>query len=146
MPRTIDSPTTGSRPSSPALRPARIIAGAFLLELLLLVTLVPIGLIFGMPGLPGATDFTVFFIAVPVGCFLGGVAAGAWVSRPLPANHALHGLLTGVGATLIYLALCTTQPDSIAGVIAGYGATLFWVSQALRIAGSIAGAVWSARR
>ena len=144
--RTIASPTTGPRPSAPPLRWGRIIAGAFLLELLLLVTLVPIGLAFGMPGVPGATDYTVFFIAVPIGAFLGGVAAGAWVSRPLAANRALHGLLTGVGATLIYLGLCMTQPGSIAGVIAGYGPTLFWASQALRIAGPIVGAKWRPRR
>ena len=145
MTRTTDLPATGPQTSS-ALRWRRIIAGAFLLEFLLLVTLVPIGLVFGMPGLPGATDYTVFFIAVPIGCFLGGVAVGAWVSRPLTANRAVHGLLVGVGATLIYLALGLTQPGSIGGLIAGYGPVLFWASQALRIAGSVAGAAWSPRR
>ena len=117
----------------------RILGGAFLLELLLFLVLVPIGLTFGMPGAPGATDFTVFFIAVPVGCFVGGLAIAAWILRKVGSSRALHGALLGVVATLLYFAICALQPGGITAVIEGYGPPLFWVSQALRIAGSVLG-------
>lgn len=123
----------------------RILSGAFVLELLLFVVLIPIGLTFGMPGAPGATDFTVFFIAVPVGCFLAGCAIAAWMLRTVLSRRALHGALLGVVATLIYLAICAAQPGGVSAVIQGYGLLLFWASQALRIAGCVFGAVLGGR-
>lgn len=123
----------------------RILSGAFLLELLLFVVLIPIGLTFGMPGAPGATDFTVFFIAVPVGCFLAGCAIAGWMLRTVLSRRALHGALLGVIATLIYLAICAAQPGGVSAVIQGYGRLLFWASQALRIAGCVFGAVLGGR-
>jgi hypothetical protein len=118
----------------------RIVAGGLLLELLLFVVLIPVGLAFGMPGVPGATDFTVFFIAVPVGCFVGGYAVAAWMLRKLTSRRALHGALIGAAATLLYLGLCAAQPGGVPAVIAGYGPLLFWASQALRVAGCVLGA------
>jgi hypothetical protein len=122
-----------------ALHWGRILGGAFLLELLLFLVLVPIGLRFGMPGAPGATDFTVFFIAVPVGCFVGGVAIAAWMLRRVASSPALHGLLLGVTATLLYFAICAVQPGGVFAVVAAYGSRLFWASQMLRIAGCLLG-------
>ena len=119
----------------------RILGGAFLLELLLFLVLVPIGLTAGMPGAPGATDFTVFFIAVPVGCFVGGVAIAAWMLRKVGSSRALHGALLGVTATLVYVAICAVQPGGLSAVIAGYGPLLFSASQVLRIAGCVLGAL-----
>jgi len=117
----------------------RIVGGAFLLEIVLFLVLVPIGLRFGMPGVPGATDFTVFFIAVPAGCFVGGAAIAAWMLRRVASRRALHGVLLGVTATLLYFAICAVQPGGVSGVIAAYGARLFWASQLLRIAGCVLG-------
>ena len=128
------------------IRWGRILAGGLLLELLLFVILIPIGLVFGMPGAPGATDFTVFFVAVPVGCFVGGYAAAAWMLRSVTSRRALHGVLMGVAATLLYLGLCAVQPGGVPAVIAGYGPPLFWASQALRIAGCALGALHRRRR
>ena len=119
----------------------RIAGGAVLLEILLLAVLVPIGLAFGMPGMPGATDFTVFFVAVPIGCLAGGVAVTRWMLRGVSSRRLVHGLLIGVGATLLYLALVAFQPGGIAAVAAGYGPPLFWASNALRIAGCVLGAL-----
>ena len=128
-------------PMSGNLHWGRILGGAFLLELLLFLVLVPIGLTFGMPGVPGATDFTVFFIAVPVGCFVGGLAIAAWILRRVGSRRALHGALLGVVATLLYFGICALQPGGISAVMSGYGLPLFWASQALRIAGCVLGAV-----
>jgi hypothetical protein len=47
---------------------------------------------------------------------------------------------------LIYLAVCSIPPNTIAMVIAGYGATRFWLFNALRLAGAVAGATASRPR
>jgi hypothetical protein len=133
-------------PGTGKLHWSRIVGGAFLLELVLFAVLVPVGLTFGMPGAPGATDFTVFFIAVPVGCLVAGYAISARIFRRTFTRHALHGALLGVTATLLYLAICAVQPGGIPAVIAGYGALLFWASQALRIAGCVLGASHGGRK
>jgi hypothetical protein len=117
-----------------------IVGGAVLLELLLFVVLIPIGLVFGMPGVAGANDFTVFFVAVPIGCFVGGFVVSLWVLRNVASRRLLHGALLGGAATLTYLAICATQPGGIPVAIAGYGAELFWGCQAMRIAGCLLGA------
>ena len=124
----------------------RILIGGVLLEFLLFVVLIPIGLAFGMPGAPEATDFTVFFVAVPVGCFVGGYTVAAWMLRRLTFRRALHGALMGLLATVLYLGICAVQPGGVPAAIAGYGPPLFWVSQALRIAGCVLGALHGRRR
>jgi hypothetical protein len=123
----------------------RVLGGAFLLELVLFAVLIPIGLTFGMPGAPGATDFTVFFVAVPVGCLVAGYAISAWLLRGTLTRRTLHGALLGLTATLLYLVICAVQPGGVPAVIAGYGALLFWTSQALRIAGCVLGASYRLR-
>jgi hypothetical protein len=119
----------------------RALAGALLLELALFAVLVPIGLVFGMPGAGNGTDYRIFFAAVPLGCLLFGFLAGRWVGRGVASRHALHGTLLGIAAFLIYLAVCSIPPNTIALVIAGYGATRFWLFNGLRLVGSVLGAM-----
>jgi hypothetical protein len=88
----------------------------------------------------------VFFVSVAAGCFLAGVLFGMWVARPLSSQFALHGLLTGVGATLLYLGICSIPPTTIVAVIAGYGPFWFFLSNGLRIVGATMGAVFRGRR
>lgn len=128
------------------LRWPRIIVAAFLLELALFAVLVPIGLVFGMPGAGNGTDFTVFFIAVPVGCLAFGYLFGLWLGKGVASRHALHGLLLGAAALLIYLAVCSIPPNTIATVVAGYGAIRFWSFNGLRLAGCVAGTIAARRR
>jgi hypothetical protein len=118
-----------------------ILSGAVLLELVLFIVLVPIGLAFGMPGAGNGTDFRVFFVAVPLGCLLFGYLFGRWTGRRVASQHALHGVLVGVVAFAIYLAVCSIPPNTIAAVIAGYGAPRFWLFNSLRLVGCIGGAV-----
>ena len=127
-------------PPDTTLHWGRIVGGAFLLEILLFVVLIPIGLAFGMPGVPGATDFTVFFVAAIVAAFAGGYAAAAWMLRRVMSRRVLHGTLLGVVATLLYLGICSTQPGGVPAVAAGYGAPLFWALNALRVGGCVLGA------
>jgi hypothetical protein len=135
--------TTVQPPATPArtqLHWGRIVGGAFLLELLLFVVLIPIGIVYGMPGGPSAsTDYTIFFTAVPIGCFVGSYAISAWMLRKVALRRVLHGTLLGGVATLLYLAICATQPGGVAAVIAGYGPLRFWGFNALRIVGAVLG-------
>ena len=121
----------------------RILIAALLLEVILFAVLVPLGLAFGMPGAGNGTDYTVFFIAVPVGCLLFGYLSGRWMGKRLASRRVLHGVLLGVSAFAIYLAVCSIPPNSIAMVIAGYGATRFWLFNGLRLIGCVAGATAS---
>ena len=122
----------------------RITIAAVLLEVVLVVVLVPIGIVFGEPFIPGSSDtgdYTIFFTAVPVGCFVVGYITGMIVVRPLRSRFILHGALTGILATAIYLALSALQPGSSLGeVAAGYGLGLFFATQVLRVAGCMLGA------
>jgi hypothetical protein len=87
----------------------------------------------------------VFFVSVAAGCLVAGALFGLWVARPLSSQFALHGLLAGVGGTLIYLVMCSIPPSTIATVIAGYGPFWFFLSNGLRIVGAALGAVCRGR-
>ena len=123
----------------------RIVAGAFLVELVLFVVLIPIGIVV-MPAGGAMTDSTIFLMSVPIGLFVLGAAVTAWILRRVAARRLLHGTLIGIVATLIYFGLCAVQPGGVAAVIAGYGPPLFWLSQALRVGGCAAGAAWTRPR
>lgn len=131
------------------IRWGRVVIVALLLEVALFIVLLPIGLVFGEPFIPGSSttgDYTIFFIAVPVACFVFGYIAGMVVVRPLASRVLLHGALTGIIATALYLAISALQPGSIPAVAAGYGPVLFYATQVLRIAGSMMGAVVHGKR
>jgi hypothetical protein len=118
-----------------------ILLGAIFLEVALFLVLVPIGVAFGMPGAGNGTDYRVFFVAVPLGCLLFGYLFGRWTGRRVASQQALHGLLVGVVAFAIYLAVCSIPPNTIAAVIAGYGAPRFWLFNGLRLVGCVAGGI-----
>ena len=122
---------TATRPTTGKISWGRIVLTAFLLEVVLFVVLVPIGQVFGN---------SVFFLVVPIGCFVFGFLAGMWVVRKLLSRFLLHGTLVGIIATLLYLGLCAMAPGSIPAAVAVYGLPLFVLSNGLRIAGCVAGA------
>jgi hypothetical protein len=113
-----------------SIRWMRVILGALLLEIVLLVTLVPLS--FG--------NMTLFLTAVPIGVFVFGYLVSWWILRNVTSAPMLHGALIGVVATAMYLALVFAQPGGFAAAVATYGVPLFWFSQAMRIAGCVAGA------
>ena len=103
-----------------------------------------------------AGDFTIFFVCIAAACLGIGALFGAWVARPLsprlkerrrgvPVDRVLHGALTGIVATAIYLAICSIPPTTIAAVMAAYGPFWFFVANGLRIAGSMLGAAYQGR-
>jgi hypothetical protein len=131
------------------MRWGRIVVGAVLLEAALIVAAVPLlGFVANpfAPGAQGAGDFTIFFVSVTVACFVVGALAGWWVARPLSSQFMLHGALTGIVATAIYLGICSIPPTTIAAVVAGYGPFWFFLANGLRIIGSSLGAASRGRR
>jgi|SRR5687767_7475949 len=135
--------------TTPRLRWGRIVVGAVLLEAALIVAAVPLlGFVANpfAPGAQGTGDFTIFFVSVTVACFVVGALAGWWVARPLSSQFMLHGALTGIVATTIYLGICSIPPTTIAAVVAGYGSFWFFLANGLRIIGASLGAASRRRR
>src|SRR5688572_20181999 len=132
------------------LRWGRIVVGAILLEAALIVAAIPLLGFVANPLAPGAQnasgDFTIFFVSVTVACFVVGALAGWWVARPLSSQFMLHGALTGIVATTIYLGICSIPPTTIAAVVAGYGSFWFFLANGLRIIGASLGAASRRRR
>lgn len=118
-----------------SIRWMRVILGALLLELVLVVTLVPLSLV----------NMTLFLTAVPIGVFVFGYLVSWWILRKVPSAPMLHGALIGIVATAMYLALVFAQPGGFAAAVGTYGVPLLWFSQALRIAGCMAGAARNPR-
>jgi hypothetical protein len=118
-----------------SIRWIRIIMGALLLEVVLLVTLVPLSFV----------NMTLFLTAVPIGVFVFGYLVSWWILRTLPSAPMLHGALIGIVATAMYLCLVFAQPGGFAAAVSTYGVPLFWFSQAMRIAGCVAGAARNPR-
>jgi hypothetical protein len=107
----------------------RVVLGALLLEIVLLVVLIPISFI----------NMTLFVIAVPIGVFLFSYLVTRWLLRNVTSGRLVNGLLIGVVATAMYLGLVLMQPGGLAAAIAVYGVPMFYLGQALRIAGCVAG-------
>ena len=132
------------------IRWGRIVIGAFLLEAVLIAAAVPLLGFVANPLAPGAQntsgDYTIFFVSVTAACFIVGTLLGWWVARPLTSQFALHGALTGIVATAIYLAICSIPPTTIPAVVAAYTPFWFFLANGLRIAGSTLGAVSHTRR
>lgn len=132
--------------TSDGLRWGRILIGAVLIEVVLIALAVPLlGFVDNplAPGAQGAGDFTIFFVSVALACFAAGALFGWWVARPLSSKLALHGALTGIVATAIYLGICSIPPTTIPAVIAAYGPFWFFTANGLRVAGAILGAVFT---
>jgi len=87
----------------------RILIGGFLAEALLILIVIPINMKFGQT--------PVLWVA-PVGSLVTCFLFAWWVGRGISSRFVLHGVLVGVVAMLIYLALTRLQPEPFAYVIA----------------------------
>ena len=115
--------------TSDRLRWGRIIGGAFLLELVLVIVLVPPLQMLG-------PDKVVPFVYPAVLIF--GFIVTWWILRKVPQRAVLHGTLIGIVATAIYILLGLFNPDGIQSVIQMYGTLGFVLGNALRIVGCMA--------
>jgi putative membrane protein (TIGR04086 family) len=87
----------------------RILVGGFLAEALLIVLVIPIAIKWGQHPL--------LYVA-PVGSLLTCFVFGLWVGRGVQSRFLVHGLLVGVVAAVIYVALTLARPEPMAYVIA----------------------------
>jgi len=109
----------------------RVVAAAFLVELVLVALTIPVVALFGMEA---------FVPFVPITCFVAGFPFGWWAVRKVQSGFVLHGTVIGIVATLIYLALVLSQGGSLRPAIELYGPFLFFLANALKILGCVAGA------
>jgi hypothetical protein len=119
------------------IRWGRIIGLAFALEAVLFATLLPIQSLLGLH---------VWFAVVTAACIVFGYAAGRLAARGVTSRPVLHGILVGVLATLIYLAINVFAPGGIAAAAAFYGVPLFVLLNALRIVACTLGALHQTTR
>ena len=87
----------------------RILVGGFLAEALLIVLVIPIAVKWGQHPL--------LYVA-PVGSLLTCFVVALWVGRGVQSRFVVHGLLVGVVAAVIYVALTLARPEPMAYVIA----------------------------
>ncbi|HET6931976.1 MAG TPA: hypothetical protein VFI45_16740 [Candidatus Acidoferrum sp.] len=105
----------------------RALLGGFLAEVSVIALVLPIALLAGKNTLtytaPAASLLACFVFAI-------------WVGRRLDSHFVLHGVLVGVAATLIYVALTRGAPEPPAYLIA----------HALKLIGGASGGLVAARR
>lgn len=127
----------------------RIVLTALLLEVAITAVVAPFGLIFGNPLNPpvngAASNNAPYFTAAAIGCALLGFLFGKWVARAAGSQQALHGLLLGIVATIIYVGLCSLAPGGLTAVITAYSPALYGLFNVLRIAGCWAGGASAGR-
>jgi hypothetical protein len=115
----------------------RVVIAAFLVEAGLM-TMVPLAPLLGQ-------DLMLKVVA-PIACAVIPFIIVFFATRPLPAARAVHGLLIGIVATLMYFALVIGL-SSIEEAVASYGsAALFAGVNALRIVSAMAGGYFAGRR
>src|SRR5271170_7161336 len=108
------------------IRWVRILIGGFLAEVVVIAVVVPISFALGQNSM---------LYTAPVGSLVACFALALWVGRGLDSGFVLHGVLVGVVATLIYIALTRAQPEPFAYVLA----------HVLKILGGAAGGVVAGR-
>jgi hypothetical protein len=114
-------------PTSTGIHWLRVLLAGFLAEVAVIALVLPIALLAGKITLP---------YSAPAASLLSCFVFAFWVGRPLTSQFVLHGILVGVVATLIYVALTRGGPEPLAYLIA----------HALKLLGGAAGGFVAARR
>jgi hypothetical protein len=104
----------------------RVLLGGFLAEVSVIGLILPIAL------LAGKNTLT---YSAPAASLLACFVFALWVGRRLDSHFVLHGVLVGIVATLIYVALTRGGPERLAYLIA----------HALKLLGGAAGGLVAAR-
>jgi putative membrane protein (TIGR04086 family) len=105
----------------------RALLGGFLAEVFVIILVLPLASVLGRNTLPYSAPAASLFA-----CFLFAI----WVGRRLTSQFVLHGILVGIVATLIYVALTRGAPESPAYLLA----------HVLKLLGGAAGGLVAARR
>lgn len=105
----------------------RIVAGGLLAEVALILAIVPLGLRLGESFL---------HYTAPPGSFATCFVGAFWVCRGVRSRFILHGVLVGIVAAVIYVALTRAQPEPFAYIVA----------HGLKLLGGACGGFVAARR
>jgi hypothetical protein len=127
------------------MRWGRILLPAVLLEVAITALVAPFGVIFGNPlndSPNGPANTTPYFVAAALGCAGFGFLFGIFGSAKASSNFALHGLLVGVVATILYIGLCSLAPGGLAAVVTAYGLHMYLLLNILRILGCWSGGAY----
>jgi hypothetical protein len=124
---------------NPRIHWSRIALAAALLELAITALVIPFGVIFGNPlspstNRPGASMLP-YLLAAAAGCAVFGFLFGRWAARGTGGRSGLHGLLTGIVATLLYVAMGSVAPGGLTGLVTAYGAGWYVLFNVVRVAG-----------
>jgi hypothetical protein len=119
------------------IRWGRVLFGGFLVEVTLFAITIPVFLFAGTDG--------ILVMVVPA-LFVVDFLFGYWVARKVQSHLALHGLLVGVVATLIYLGLNLAMSGSLIPILEMYGPFLFLLANASRLLGATLGGVLAQKR
>jgi hypothetical protein len=133
----------------PRIRWGRIGVGALLIEAILIASTPAMLFLMDNPLVTGARgawgDFTLFFALVAISCVVAGALGGTWVARRLSSGFVLHGALAGTAAAVIYLAIVSIPPNTIAATFATYGPFWFFMANGAKIVGGALGAAYRGR-
>jgi hypothetical protein len=130
-----------------SLRWGRIVVAALLLEAAITALVTPVGMMYGNPLEAKPGDNTApYLTAAALGCVVLGFLFGLWAARKTGSRAALHGLLVGVVATVIYFGLCSLAPGGVRAVAIAYGPLVYALLNVLRILGCWAGGTYATSR
>lgn len=121
----------------------RVLLGGFLIEVVLAVVLLGGFAAAGIDLAKGIT--TGMATIIGVGCFLAGFVVALWLGRGVNDRVVLHGLLMGLFATVLYVALVAGS-GQWSSALAGYGTVTFVIVNGLRIVGAVLGGVMCERQ
>ena len=121
----------------------RVLGGGFLIEVVLAIVLIGGFAAAGVDLAKGVS--TVSAIVIGLGCFAGGFGVVTWLARGIEHQRAWNGLLMGVVATLLYLAM-VAGTGQMTTALAEYGRATFAIVNGMRLLGALAGGIASERR
>ncbi|HVY67006.1 MAG TPA: hypothetical protein VHH11_19505 [Gammaproteobacteria bacterium] len=121
----------------------RVLLGGFLIEVVLAVVLIGGFAVVGIDISRGVSAGIA--IVIGAGCFLAAFVVVLWLGRGVAGQVVLHGLLMGLIATLLYLALVAGS-GQWSSALAGYGTVTFVTVNGLRLLGGLFGGVLCQRQ
>jgi len=120
------------------IRWGRIVAGGFLVEAIIIAGFFAI--LFGtrLAGAPtiALPETPIDFANAIISSFVVTLLVARWVCRPVEAHHVLHGVLVGVVAILIFVALTQARPEP----------ALYILAHGLKLAGGATGGYLAKRK
>ena len=121
----------------------RVLLGGLLIEVVLAIVLVGGFAAAGVDIAKGVSTMSALIIGA--GCFAAAFLVVLWLGRGIQSRLVLHGVLMGLVATLIYIALVAGS-GQMSDALAAYGPATFVTVNAARLVGAGLGGVVCERR